>query len=155
MKNFDEFYNFMLEYTEFFEQTAVLEREKMCALLSDDLRRIEKCLNEHQSTIKKAEAYENEREKLQARIGLGGKSFRQIMALTDGDEYEALRKLYNRFKTAVDNVSHSNKTSLQIAETNMKIIESMTATVNDAKCYDSKGAQTSKRRNMGFLNTKI
>ncbi len=154
MEHFEEFYNFMLEYTEFFEETAAKEREKMSALLSDDLRRIERCLNEHQSTLKKTEIYETEREKLQAKIGLGGKSFRQIIAMTDGEEHEQLRKLYNRFKVAVDNVSHSNKTSLQIAETNMRIIESMSPSVNDAKCYDNNGV-SSKRRNIGILNTKI
>lgn len=154
MKNFDEFYSFMLEYTEFFEETAAKEREKMSALLSDDLGRIEKCLTEHQTTIKKTELFEAEREKLQGSLGLGGKSFRQIMSMTDGEEYEKLRKLYNRFKTAVDNVSHSNKTALQIAETNMRIIESMTTSVNDAKCYDNTGV-SKKQRNMGLLNTKI
>ena len=46
MENYEEFYNFMLEYTEFFEETAVKEREKMSALLSDDLKRIEKCLKD-------------------------------------------------------------------------------------------------------------
>lgn len=154
MKNFEEFYSFMLEYTEFFEETAVKEREKMSALLSDDLHRIEKCLNEHQTTIKKTEIYEAEREKLQAKLGLGGKSFRQIMVMTEGEEYDMLKKLYIRFRAAVDNVSHSNKTSLQIAETNMRIIESMTASVTDAKCYDNNGV-SAKRRNMGLLNKKI
>lgn len=144
----------MLEYTEFFEETAAKEREKMCALLSDDLSRIEKCLNEHQTTLKKTELYEERRENLQAKLGLEGKSFRQIIAMTDGDEHESLRKLYNRFKVAVDNVSHSNKTSLQIAETNMRIIESLSPSVNDAKCYDNNGV-SSKRKNMGLLNTKI
>lgn len=154
MEHFDKFYSFMLEYTEFFEETAAKEREKMCALLSDDLSRIEKCLNEHQSTLKKTEIFEARREKLQEEIGLGGKSFRQIIAMTDGEEHERLRKLYNRFKIAVDNVSHSNKTSLQIAETNMRIIESLSPSVNDAKCYDNNGV-SSKRKNMGLLNTKI
>ncbi len=144
----------MLEYTEFFEETAAKEREKMCALLSDDLARIEKCLNEHQSTVKRTELYEKEREKLQERLGLGGKSFRQIIAMTDGEQHDRLRQLYTRFKIAVDNVSHSNKTSLQIAENNMRVIESFSNTVTDAKCYDNNGV-SSKRRNMGLLNTKI
>lgn len=154
LENFNEFYDFMLEYTEFFEETAVKEREKMSALLSQDLNRIEKCLNEHQSTIKKTEYYESEREKLQARLGLGGMSFRQIIAAAEGEEREKLRLLYSRFKIAVDNVSHANKTSLQIAETNMKIIEKLSPTVTDAKCYDNTGVP-SKRKNMGLLNTKI
>ena len=95
----------------------------MSALLSDDLKRIEKCLNEHQSTIKKAERFEQDRQKLLDKIGFSGKSFRQIIAMAEGEEREQLKKLYERFKIAVDNVSHSNKTALQIAETNMKILE--------------------------------
>ena len=82
MENYEEFYNFMLEYTEFFEETAVKEREKMSALLSDDLKRIEKCLNEHQSTIKKAERFEQDRQKLLDKIGFSGKSFRQIIDIS-------------------------------------------------------------------------
>ncbi len=155
LENFEEFYEFMLEYTSFFEETVKKEREKMSALLSDDLSRIEKCLNEHQSTLKKTEYYEVEREKLQARLGLGGKSFRQIIAMTQGLENEQLTKLFNRFRVAVDSVSHSNKTSLQIAETNMKIIESnLPSGVTDAKCYDNNGV-SSMRKNMGLLNKKI
>lgn len=155
LENFDKFYKFMLEYTEFFEETAIKEREKMSALLSDDLSRIEKCLNDHQSTLKRTEYYETEREKFQEEIGLGGKSFRQIIGMTDGEENEQLKKLYNRFKVAVNNVSHSNKTSLQIAETNMRVIEHLTpAEVTDAKCYDNNGV-SSERKNMRLLNTKI
>lgn len=98
MENYEEFYNFMLEYTEFFEETAVKEREKMSALLSDDLKRIEKCLNEHQSTIKKAERFEQDRQKLLDKIGFSGKSFRQIIAMAEGEEREQLKNYMNALK---------------------------------------------------------
>lgn len=155
LENYEEFYNFMLEYTEFFEDTAAKEREKMSALLSDDLKRIEKCLNEHQSTIKKTEHYEYERQKLLEKLGLSNKSFRQIIDMAEGDEREHLKKIYERFKIAVDNVSHSNKTALQIAETNMKIIENISPSgVTDPKCYDNNGISL-KQKNIGLLNKKI
>lgn len=155
LENYEEFYNFMLEYTEFFEETAAKEREKMSALLSDDLKRIEKCLNEHQSIIKKAERFEQDRQKLLNKIGFSGKSFRQIIAMAEGEDREQLKKLYERFKIAVDNVSHSNKTALQIAETNMKILENISPTgVTDPKCYDNNGV-SSKQKNIGLLNKKI
>lgn len=98
LENYEEFYNFMLEYTEFFEETAVKEREKMSALLSDDLKRIEKCLNEHQSTIKKAERFEQDRQKLLDKIGFSGKSFRQIIAMAEGEEREQLKNYMNALK---------------------------------------------------------
>jgi len=75
--------------------------------------------------------------------------------MAEGEEREQLKKLYERFKIAVDNVSHSNKTALQIAETNMKILENISPTgVTDPKCYDNNGI-SSKQKNIGLLNKKI
>lgn len=156
MENFEEFYDFMLEYTEFLEETAEKEKDKLSALLSDDLKRIEHCLNEHQSTIKKTELFEKDREKIQKRLGIEGLTFKEIIEkCLDPEEKELLSKLYVRFKTAIDSVKHANKTSLQVAQMNLKIIEeAMPGVVTDAKCYNSKGIP-SVRQNMGILDRKI
>ncbi|MGN0613888.1 MAG: hypothetical protein ACI4JB_08315, partial [Porcipelethomonas sp.] len=112
--------------------------------------------NEHQSTIKKTEHFEKEREKLQDQLGIGGLTLREIIEkCSDPDEKELLNKLSVRFKTAIDNVKHANKTALQVAQMNLKIIEdAMPQNVTDAKCYNAKGIPTI-RKNMGILNTKI
>lgn len=156
MENFNEFYDFMTEYTVFLEETAEKEKEKLSALLSDDLKRIEHCLNEHQFTIKKTERFEQQREELQNKLGIGGLTFKEIInRCADADEKDLLGKLYTRFITAVDNVKHANKTSLQVAQMNLKIFEEiMPSGVTDAKCYDVKGV-SSGRKNMGLLNKKI
>lgn len=156
MENFNEFYDFMLEYTEFLEETAEKEKDKLSALLSDDLKRIEHCLNEHQSTIKKTELLEKEREKLQKNLGIGGLTLKEIIEkCSDPEEKDLLNKLYIRFKTAIENVKHSNKTSLQVAQMNLRIIEeTMPNGVTDAKCYNSKGIP-SISKSMGILNRKI
>jgi len=153
---FAEFYDFMTEYTEFLEETAEKEKDKLSALLSDDLKRIEHCLNEHQSTIKRTELYEKEREKLQKRIGIGDMTLKEIISgCKDPEEREMLEKLATRFKTAIDNVKHANKTALQVAQMNLQIIENVSPLgVTDAKCYNAKGIP-SIRKNMGILNTKI
>lgn len=156
MENFNEFYDFMTEYTEFLEETAEKEKEKLSALLSDDLKRIERCLNEHQFTIKKTERFEKERIELQQSLGLGDMNFSQIIEkCSDAEEKQLLEKLHVRFKVAVENVKHANKTSLQVAQMNLKIIEEiMPSGVTDARVYDHKGA-SSERKNMGLLNKKI
>ncbi len=155
MEYFAEFYDFMSEYTDFLEETAEKEKDKLSALLSDDLKRIEHCLSEHQSTIKKTELYEKEREKLQKRTGLGGLTLKEIIErCSDPEEKEMLEKLAVRFKAAIDNVKHANKTSLQVAQMNLQILESASPAVTDAKCYNAKGIP-SIRKNMGILNTKI
>ena len=156
MENFNDFYDFMIEYTEFLEDTAEKEKEKLSALLSDDLKRIEHCLNEHQSTIKKTELFEKDREKLQKKLGIGGLTLKEIIErCSDPEEKEMLQKLSVRFKTAIDNVKHANKTALQVAQMNLQIIENvMPQGVTDAKVYNSKGIP-SIRKDMGILNTKI
>ncbi len=156
LENFNEFYDFMTEYTEFLEETAEKEKDKLSALLSDDLKRIEHCLSEHQSTIKKTERYEHDREKLQKKLGIADYTLKQVVeACSDPEEKELLEKMAVRFKTAIDNVKHSNKTALQVAQMNLQIIESvMPQGVTDAKCYNAKGIP-SIRKNMGILNTKI
>lgn len=156
MENFGEFYDFMTEYTEFLEDTAEKEKDKLSALLSDDLKRIEHCLNEHQSTIKKTEHYEKEREKLQKQLGIDGFTLKQVIeSCSDPEEKELLEKLAMRFRIAIDNVKHANKTALQVAQMNLQIIENaMPQGVTDAKCYNAKGIP-SIRKNMGILNTKI
>ncbi len=156
MEGFSEFYDFMSEYTDFLEETAEKEKDKLSALLSDDLKRIEHCLNEHQSTIKKTEYYEKEREKLQRRLGIATLTLKEIIERnSDPEEKELLEKLAERFKIAIDNVKHANKTALQVAQMNLQIIENVAPSgVTDAKCYNSKGIP-SVRKNMGILNTKI
>lgn len=156
MENFDVFYDFMTEYTDFLEETAEKEKDKLSALLSDDLKRIEHCLNEHQSTIKRTELFEREREKLQKKLGIGGLTLKEIIEnCSDPDEKELLTKLSLRFKTAIDNVKHANKTSLQVAQMNLQIIEDvMPAGVTDAKVYNAKGIPSIKK-DIGILNRKI
>ena len=156
MENFEQFYDFMTEYTDFLEETAEKEKDKLSALLSDDLKRIEHCLSEHQSTIKRTELFEKDREKLQKKLGIQGLTLREIIDICDDpDEKDLLRKLSARFKTAIDNVKHANKTSLQIAQMNLQIIEDvMPKNVNDPKVYNAKGIP-SIRKNIGILDTKI
>lgn len=152
---FEEYYDFMLEYTEFFEEIAGKEKEKLSALLSDNLKRIEACLNEHQSIVKRTEQYEKERMALQRQLGLDNKTFKEIIDDCTGEEKEQLLTLHHRLKIAVDSVKYSNKTSLQVAETNLKIMENITkGAVTDAKCYNTKGVAPPSR-NIGILNKKI
>ena len=156
MENFEQFYDFMTEYTDFLEETAEKEKDKLSALLSDDLKRIEHCLSEHQSTIKRTELFEKDREKLQKKLGLQGLTLKEIIEKCDDpEEKDLLRKLSARFKAAIDSVKHANKTSLQVAQMNLQIIEDvMPRNVNDPKVYNAKGMPMIKK-NIGILDTKI
>ena len=46
MENYEEFYEFMSEYTDFYNEVSKNEKIKMDALASDDLQMINKVLSE-------------------------------------------------------------------------------------------------------------
>ena len=62
MKNYDEFYDFMEQYTDFYAEVSENEKIKMDALASEDLELINKVLADYQVFVSKAENYEKRRE---------------------------------------------------------------------------------------------
>lgn len=131
----------MKDYTCFFQAAAEQEEEKLRALLSDDLHRIERALTEHQRITKQVEQYEQQRMALQERIGLGGKSFRDIIAMADSENRQDLKLLFRAFDAAIRNIKHSNSRSLEIARLNLQILEEISpAGITDAHLYNQKGA---------------
>ena len=54
----------MSQYTEFYFEVSANEEEKMNALSSDNLTKINKILSEYQMFIKMAEQYEKKRQQL-------------------------------------------------------------------------------------------
>lgn len=146
----------MQEYTCFFESAAAMEEEKRKALLSDNLHRIERALTEHQRIAKEIEQYEKRRMELQERLGIGGKTFREIISLEQGDHRQQLKQLFAVFSAAIQNIKHSNARSLDIARLNLKILEEMHPVgVTDAHCYDHNGTSVEfSGRSASVLNTK-
>lgn len=152
MERYNEFAEFMLEYTELFEDISYKEEEKFHAMLSDDLSRIEQSLNEHQTSIKLIEQYENRREALQKEMGLEGKTFREIINMCKGEEKAELSEIYSRFELAIHNTNHFNKSAMKVADMNIKLSGGSEG-VSDPRCYDSKGV-SKEEKNAGFLDRK-
>jgi len=140
LNGYQEFYDFMEEYTCFFQDAADLEEEKLAALLSDDLHRIERALMEHQRVTKQIEQYELRRAQLQERLGIGGKTFREIIDLTDGAERQDLKFLFSAFEAAIQCIKHANARSLDIARLNLRILDEISPVgITDPQLYDQHG----------------
>lgn len=125
MEKYYEFYNFMDEYTTFFEGVASKEEDKMKALLSNDLENLELVLSEHQSMTMRVEQYEKRRSELQERLGFGNASFCEIIDMFSNEQREELKALYTRFEVAVHNTKHYNGRALEVALMNLRIMDSM------------------------------
>ena len=74
MDNYDEFYDFMEQYIDFYNDVCNNEKNKMDALESDNLKLINEVLSDYQVFVTRAELYEKRRKELFKKIGLDGKT---------------------------------------------------------------------------------
>jgi len=148
MKNYDEFYDFMEQYTDFYAEVSENEKIKMDALASEDLELINKVLADYQVFVSKAENYEKRREELFKKIGLDGKTFREIVDEESGDRREELEDLFCDFRDAVIAARDYNSRSLDIVKKNLKEMGMQDYDINDPACYDKSGNVSEKFHTM-------
>ena len=148
MKNYDEFYDFMEQYTDFYAEVSENEKTKMDALASENLELINKVLADYQVFVSKAENYEKRREELFKKIGLDGKTFREIIDMETGDRREELEDLFFDFRDAVIAARDYNSRSLDIVKKNLKEMGMQDYDINDPVCYDKSGNVSEKFHTM-------
>ena len=148
MNNYDEFYDFMEQYTDFYAEVSENEKTKLDALASEDLELINKVLADYQVFVSKAENYEKRREELFKKIGLDGKTFREIIDMETGDRREELEDLFFDFRDAVIAARDYNSRSLDIVKKNLKEMGMQDYDINDPACYDKSGNVSEKFHTM-------
>ncbi|MBR3535566.1 MAG: hypothetical protein IKN85_07040 [Oscillospiraceae bacterium] len=148
MKNYDEFYDFMEQYTDFYAEVSENEKTKMDALASENLELINKVLADYQVFVSKAENYEKRREELFKKIGIDGNTFREIIDMETGDRREELEDLFFDFRDAVIAARDYNSRSLDIVKKNLKEMGMQDYDINDPACYDKSGNASEKFHTM-------
>lgn len=118
-----DFLTFVEEYTQFLEHMTVDESEKLSALGSRDLERIERSIAVSQANAKRLENYELKRIDQQARAGYGGLTFPQLVEKADPAEQGRLRQLFGRFERSVKEIRFRNDKSMAVAKDNMMSVD--------------------------------
>lgn len=152
MERFNEYYDFMKDYLSFFEGVKDNERIKMNALLSNDIKRIEAAMQQHQSDVKKIELIEKQRRELSEKLGFGKKDFSEIISLYDGEERNKLSGIKNNLRIAVKNIQYLNRKSMEIANMQLSYYGELAAD-EEARLYNAKGKPEVASANL--LNTKV
>lgn len=119
----EEFVSFMTGYTAFLGRMRADESEKLNALTSRELQRIEHSIAVSQANAKQLENYEARRMTLQASAGYEGMTFRQLIASVPEDERDALWKLFSQFESNVAEIRFFNDKSMAVARDNMMEID--------------------------------
>lgn len=118
-----EYCRYMVDYTEFFEQMVDGEQEKLDALLSYDLKRVEQSISIQLADQKKFEQMEEQRMELQVRAGFQKNStFEEIVEGTEGEYQQQLAEIFEWLSELVDEVKYYNSKSLDLVKMNLKAI---------------------------------
>lgn len=140
MDGYDEFYDFMEQYTDFYYSVSENEKDKTDALASYNLEKINTILSDYQVFIMKVEQFEQKRNELQKKLGLEGKTFRAIVESENGECREELEDLFYSFRDAVMKTREYNRKSLEIVRENMRALGMLDYDgISDPACYNKEG----------------
>ncbi|MDL2327149.1 hypothetical protein LJC64_00605 [Ruminococcaceae bacterium OttesenSCG-928-A11] len=115
----DEFVSFMVDYTAFLARMRTDENDKLAALSSRDLSRIERSISVSQANAMQLDNFEARRQALQAAAGYEGLSFRELIAKAPGEDQDRLWQLFTRFEGNVAEIRFFNDKSMAVARDNM------------------------------------
>ena len=117
---YQELVSFFEEYADFTAHMASSETEKLQALISNELPRIEHAIAVAQANAMKLESMELQRTRLQERAGCANMTFSQIIERAPDEEKERLRALFTRIQNCIEDIKQRNDKSVGIASANMR-----------------------------------
>lgn len=152
-----DYINFMEEYTEFLEHMIMDEKEKLAALSSRNLPRIEHSISVSQANAMKMENNEIKRITLQNKAGFEGLSFRELIEQAAPLEKSWLTQLFTRFEKSVQEIRFHNDKSMQVARDGMMQIDpTMILPGQDDKMPNAyRKMQESESDKNNILETKV
>ncbi len=118
-----DFVGFMEEYTDFLERMVADENEKLAALSSRELKRIEHSITVSQANAKQLDNYEAKRIALQSGAGFDGMSFRELLDAVPEEQRGPLKWLFARFERSVSEIRFRNDKSMLVARDHMLDID--------------------------------
>lgn len=150
-----ELLDFLEEYRSFFQQMEQSERDKLEALVSNELPRIEHAISIAQANTKRLENLEQRRAQLQERAGLADLTFSQLTEQLP-EHRRTLTELFGRIQACVEEIKFYNTKSMEVAKTNLMRINPDALRMQDtghSQPYGYAKEQLTKRISM--LETKI
>ncbi len=115
----DELFAFFEKYASALHTMARDEREKLGALLSNSLPRIEHAISTAQANAKLIENLESKRIALQESLGFGQMAFSQLLDEVPETHKLSLSSLFRQVQASVDEIKFTNDKSMAVAHTNI------------------------------------
>jgi hypothetical protein len=118
-----DYFDFLDEYCQFYEDLVTLEREKAQILAENHPYLLEQMIKQEEVVVMKAQGLEIRRLELQKESGFAGKTINEIIAALEGEAKERLQVQNARLQSAVTRLRALNQASADIIVTRLKSIE--------------------------------
>lgn len=149
----EKFFGFMEDYTEFLERMVADEDEKLAALNSRELSRIEHSIAVSQANAKRLENLESQRVALQSEAGCADKTFRQLAKEAPAEAQHRIQQLFSRFERNVSEIRFRNDKSMSVARDRMMEIDPESVLDEGVQNPYAK-ARAARNATVGMLETK-
>ena len=117
-----EYFDFLAEYARFFNQMSAFEKQKLDALLSNELSKIEHAIALTQANAKQLENLESKRMQLQQQAGFSQYPLRDVADQTEEPKRSELLRLLDKMSADIVDIKFYNAKSMELAQTNLKRI---------------------------------
>ena len=117
--------SFFEEYCLFFKNMVKTEQEKLSAILTNDITKIEKYITVKQSEAMQLDNFEQKRLDMQKEFGFDNLTFSQIIEKTNGKNKILLMRLFDEIQTNIDQIKHLNQKSMETAQMNLSLNTSL------------------------------
>lgn len=142
MSEFENFTDFMKEYSRFFEEMAMAQKKKLNILLSNDLKAIEEDILIQQALAKRLDNYERKRMVLLDKLGYSNEPFKSVILQADSKNQEILRYCMNEMEASLSDIQYYNQKSMEILKMNAALLDIRNLT---PKTYDASSGKQVQR----------
>jgi hypothetical protein len=155
---FDRYYEFMSDYTAFFEETAENEKAKLGMLRTRNYDGFAELMSGYTLFMGKVEEWERKRLDLHIELGIVDKTLtglaEECMEFAI-EESEKLRTLHTKLSVAVANAQQFNDRALDYARMNIDLVKEIEDLGVNTPTYDQGGYKPDPLGGSSFINKKI
>jgi hypothetical protein len=151
----DDLMVFLNEYAIFLEDMIKVEQEKLSALVTNDLVRIEHSITEQQATAKQFENMERKRLVIQADAGYQDRTFSEIIEAVELEKKDQLQTTFNRIQKAISQIKFLNNKAMDVVKTNVSMQMSVSGQQAQQAYGYSKDQIETNSKHISLLEKKV
>lgn len=152
---YNELLDFYGKYISYYRELLAFENKKFSLVLEDNIAMLEKALEDEQALMMRGDAYEKKRIKLQMDMGLGERTFEEIIAVCPEAYKLKFAAVNQELTTVVFEIKKINLLGNELVREKLETIAQITNKNKGAQTYDRSGQRNTYDEGVGKKRTII